>query len=528
MSGFEVLGAVAAAGQFIEQGFKIAGVVKSIHGAFDDGPTEIQRRLDRLQSLMGLSKRIKETECLQTAEAAEILKRCEAAATDLRARLEALDFQSQDSLGKKTWRAVCSLMEEEEILKAFDTLDQEQNLLSLHIAALNSDAGQKMNEAMQNGLSSIEGQLKNIAETSDTSSDSAKCLKALFVTNPSEDRAGLKTAKGDVLPGTCDWILGNEKFLKWKSSKNGLVWISGGPGMGKTMASVFLTEYLERDLKGTSDIATYFFCDFKDDRRNSSVSVLRGLIFQLLQSDEQLIRHIVPTYRIRGEQLFQERSFETLWEILLKMMGTSRVSCVLDGLDELLLPSLETLLSKLSAVSGPEAQFRVLVVSREHPKCLKSSLGQFPRIRLDPDAKDEVSAGLEQYISTRVAELASSEEYSATLSDHIKKTLAERSDGTYLWVSFVVKDLRSVEAADVEKRLGELPRGLDAYYARMLDQVAESQRIMVCDILRWCTFAARPLEPHELVAALGIEATNSMTEDEILRSKLAYCGHFCV
>lgn len=362
---------------------------------------------------------------------------------------------------------------------------------------------------------------------------SKKCLQDLFITDPTIDRAKLITSKGEIVSGTCDWITQKEEFINWITSDGGLLWISGGPGLGKTMLSIYLTEYLSsyfRPLEdGKSHYSTYFFCDAKDNTRNSSVAIVRGLLFQLLQQNRDLIGHIFPTYEAQKEQIFQQSSFETIWSIFLNMtnaIGDSHVSCILDGLDECEPASLQDLLKKLNKITSTSPKLKVIVLGREYPSYLGVSLGQFLRIRLDPDAKSQVSDGLDLYISARVAELSKSKQYPDELTKHVKKTLKEKSAGTYLWVSFVVRDLQNVEVFEVEESLDQLPEGLHPLYERILEQVSLAHRSPTLDILRWCTFAFRPLTLRELASALEIQPTSLLDSEAVLRGKLTYCGHF--
>lgn len=362
---------------------------------------------------------------------------------------------------------------------------------------------------------------------------SKQCLEDLFITDPVIDRARLITSKGEIVNGTCDWITQKEEFINWITSDSGLLWISGGPGLGKTMLSIYLTEYLSsyfRSLEnGKRHFSTYFFCDAKDNTRNNSVAIIRGLIFQLLQQKRDLIKHILPTYAIQSKRLFQQNSFETIWNIFLEMthdVKDSRLTCILDGLDECEPESLQDLLNKLNKVTSTSPNLKTIILSREYPSCLRDSLNRFPRIRLDPDAQSEVNDGLDLYISARVAELSESKKYPAELTDFVKMTLKKKSEGTYLWVSFVIKDLRKVEVSEVEESLDQLPQGLYPLYERILEQVDSVHRSLTLDILRWCMFAVRPLTISELASALKIKPTDFLDREAVFRGKLTYCGHF--
>src|SRR5271156_2281700 len=104
------------------------------------------------------------------------------------------------------------------------------------------------------------------------------CRAELFLTDPLDDRAELITAKGQRVPGTCQWITTNKTYASWLASRSQLLWLSGGPGKGKTMLSIFLTEELEKIAAQSQDaILAYFFCDNRNNTRNTAVAILRGL-----------------------------------------------------------------------------------------------------------------------------------------------------------------------------------------------------------------------------------------------------------
>ena len=84
---------------------------------------------------------------------------------------------------------------------------------------------------------------------------------ALFLTDPIVDRETLRTEKGQRTEGTCEWIRGNTAYKSWLAGETPRLWISGGPGKGKTMLSMFLTEELEaytQETEGTSLL--FYFC----------------------------------------------------------------------------------------------------------------------------------------------------------------------------------------------------------------------------------------------------------------------------
>ncbi|MCP6127605.1 hypothetical protein NL458_26390, partial [Klebsiella pneumoniae] len=72
------------------------------------------------------------------------------------------------------------------------------------------------------------------------------------------------------------------------------------------------------------------------------------------------------------------------------------------------------------------------------------------------------------YITSRVAQLAKRKAISKSLVNHIEEKFREKSEDTFLWVSFMANDLEKEAVSDIEKALQTLPRGLDEIYERIL------------------------------------------------------------
>ncbi|KAL8797765.1 MAG: hypothetical protein Q9195_000117 [Heterodermia aff. obscurata] len=133
------------------------------------------------------------------------------------------------------------------------------------------------------------------------------CCSILRVTNVEKDRNDLKRSKGSRVPGTFEWITSNESYQNWQNSGPDTLWVSAGPGRGKTMLSLYILEDLERSFTASAiplDLAHpeqldkkvelyYFFCSSQDGSRRGAVAVLRNLIYQIIVKHDDLTKYVL-------------------------------------------------------------------------------------------------------------------------------------------------------------------------------------------------------------------------------------------
>ncbi|RYP70906.1 hypothetical protein DL771_005156 [Monosporascus sp. 5C6A] len=158
-----------------------------------------------------------------------------------------------------------------------------------------------------------------------------ECRNALDpCVDPNVDREKLISTKGMRVAGTCEWIRENEAYKSWLYGDVRLLWISGGPGKGKTMLSIFVTEELEEITQSMEDARLlFYFCSHQDEKRNTAVAVLRGLVHQIVEERPKLIK------------LAQDDDL-------------SKMFCVLDGLDECDKDTLSVLVPKIVDLFSPK------------------------------------------------------------------------------------------------------------------------------------------------------------------------------
>ncbi|KAL7914164.1 natch and ankyrin domain protein [Trichoderma velutinum] len=379
-------------------------------------------------------------------------------------------------------------------------------------------------------LSFIPTAVKATPLATNTYVEAAPVLDALLLTRPEVDRKSLIALKGRRVDGTCEWLIQHPSYQGWLADSNQpLLWISGGPGKGKTMLSIYITEVLQPTVDVGEDVLLYYFCSNRDKNRNTALTIVRGIIHQWISRHPHLAQYVKNSFEGTETTKYTVSSFVSLWRVfltLLRQSGSSQVVCVLDGLDECEKESLGQLLDAIgnylsNSQEKERPRLKLILLSRPQPAILERTLGQYEQIKLDASGT-EVSRDIETYIFAKVAELAYEQSLSKEKVTKIQQALLAGADGTFLWVGFVANELQGRSWDQMNEILHRVPKGLGGVYQRLLQQIEDKDALV--PILQWVVLAARPLTLDELTAATGIKASGNFSATEVIRNRLRLCG----
>lgn len=345
--------------------------------------------------------------------------------------------------------------------------------------------------------------------------DLEKCLQGMRVKNPHDILSDIQSLKGKRVGNTCEWILRREEFSAWCIGNHSqLLRLTGPPGIGKTMMSTFLIEFLKGKVERSDDqVLAFFFCDDKIQDRKMPTAIIRSLVWQLLLQKKELFEHMRPDYEKHREgrifiDLFDD--FTTLWRIFQEMLKddcAGDVFIVIDAFDECDQSTRKHFLSALSELfqlpvkSSNKVKF--LITSRQKISDIEYELHGAGKI-LELDS-GEVNTDLFEYIDFKVAELAMRKDYSSTLKYDVAKALKSRAGGTFLWVSLMLSELKNTPSYDVPAKLNTLPEGLEETYIRILDEnIPRQRREEARFLLLSMAIAKRPLKKKEIATSFAL------------------------
>lgn len=321
--------------------------------------------------------------------------------------------------------------------------------------------------------------------------------------------------------GTGNWFFEGEAFKEWLRKDNAFLWLHAIPGAGKTVLVSSTIEFLKEQVKREDFGLAYFYCDYKEMRKQQPSKLLCTLLSQLARQRKSVFQRLqtfvqdrckenpalVPTHdELRG-------NFPTFLEGAFK-----QVILVVDAIDEstqrnCMIGDLKTFQKKCPFI-------KVLVSSREELD-ITHAFKTFPQVKINQsDVADDIESFVKAEVTARIREkdlTIRRKELQQTICDQLVK----RSEGMFQWVKCQIQVLCSLGTDKaILKALEQMPEDLAGTYARILqrlehdsDNVARYQKL-----LRWLVKSTRSLTLDELAECIGIdleEENESMDFDAV-------------
>ncbi|KAF7556997.1 hypothetical protein G7Z17_g998 [Cylindrodendrum hubeiense] len=324
--------------------------------------------------------------------------------------------------------------------------------------------------------------------------------------------------------GTCEWLFGDKKFREWRDKdSSSLLWVSAGPGCGKSVLSRALVDERRLSTNITSTICYFFFKD-GDERRNRSNHALCAILHQVFSQDTSGNLIEAALRRERFHRL--PENFSELWRILMECTLSpdfGETVCILDALDECdkesrgqLINALRDFYCKQNGRSNSASKLKFLVTSRPYDD-LEAYFGKFGTttyLRFDGDEKsDEIRNEINLVIDHRMDEVA------GNFADADRRTISERlknmKNRTYLWLYLIFNTIEENlslyrKRSSIERLLSDIPSQVSEAYEKILSR---SQDQALSEMLLEIILAAkRPLTLEEANVALTLASQEERPE----------------
>ena len=351
--------------------------------------------------------------------------------------------------------------------------------------------------------------------------------------------------------GTCEWFLQSVEFQEWNNAKQScLLWLSAGPGCGKSVLSKCLVD--ENMISGnlSTSLVCYFF--FKDGQigQMTAANAMSAITHQVLSrySDAALMAHSLERFRKHGDKLAE--MFSELWPNLLQSAKNplpGEIVCILDALDECqpderqqLLNAIIEFYSQIGFENNADIRLKFLITSRQDLS-IENRLAKLNKsvslVHFNADREfNNISQDIDRFIEDQIPLVAHrlDEPSQARIIAHLKGM----EHRTYLWLHLTFKEIEeSAVAGTTEKQLKKfistLPKSVDEAYENILNKSKEpglARKFLQCIIV-----AREALTVKDLNVALGVwhDCTSYSTldlepGDSFISTLKQICGHFVI
>jgi tetratricopeptide (TPR) repeat protein len=304
-----------------------------------------------------------------------------------------------------------------------------------------------------------------------------------------------------------EWLLPHEVFQAWLQFQHRAIWICGSPGSGKTVLSTCIIDTVKDLIENKpQQVLAFFFCDKSDQHGQSAITILAGLIGQVLSQLDEIPNHVHTAHNIAVRYGRSKISASDQPTAILKDLALSldKLYIIVDGLDEL--KDAPTVINTIKDLINSAAMIQVVFLSRRI-SAISSQLSTFPTIELTPDL---VSSDINNYISRELAELPIGD---PELQNQVFQRLSQNANGMFLWASLMIQTLKSATSPyEIVEVLSDLPIGLDTIYSAILNKLAKElprRQALAKRVLLLICCSARPLHWKELESILAFEKSHA-------------------
>ena len=282
--------------------------------------------------------------------------------------------------------------------------------------------------------------------------------------------------------GTCEWICSTPNYKDWQENaqKSSLLWISGGPGCGKT----FLSNFLAKKLNENSGLVCKY--SFTGDK-STPLDFLRSMLTQALAGDNhELCRYVIDNWDSTEWNL----SWDSLWSFWAKTcegLKAGQIFWVIDALDECDDPAMRSdllkrtisLLQKLNRVTDNRLCFRVLLTSRpevwrELPPSAEQETAVLARIILENESA--IEDDIRSFIRNEVQMLAKESMIHKKDIEKLQTLLCKGAGRTFIWPQLTLQAIRNdpepYNEATWDLVLQSIPSDLEGIYEKLLFQLS--------------------------------------------------------
>lgn len=287
--------------------------------------------------------------------------------------------------------------------------------------------------------------------------------------------------------GSYQWIFDHgPKFIDWLKSNEGIYWISGKAGSGKSTTMKYICQHhlMQRYIgpsRGQVVLIKFFFHDRGSNLQKSFSGFLRALLHQILHSFQALrslaVQAAEEPDQNPGRYWSEARLKEVLKSVIKQRLVYGRVYVFADGLDEFdgNDAAIGDFFKDITFYEEGQGLFlKACVASRPH-NAFQDAFGDGPGMQIHQWTEQDI----QRYVKDRFYTSARFKKLTLEMQQDLINNVVVRASGVFLWVKLVLNILmQGLEDGDkteeLQEKLDALPNDLDRLYLRMLQRVNDT------------------------------------------------------
>ena len=356
-------------------------------------------------------------------------------------------------------------------------------------------------EELSNNISSLANEVR-------LSASDQMLLNSLRFDYMAQRQAAVDTAHKK----TFGWVLDPSspgKFDDWLRFQDGIYWVMGKAGSGKSTLMKFLLNHKKtaESLRSWAEpkrlvTASFFFWNAGPSIQKSQEGLFRSLLYEILSQCPELTRTICSSKAKTFHPFVGNHepwTRQELWHAIAQLKdqcgARARFCFFIDGLDEYdgepdhIVSVLESLRDwpdvKLCVSSRPYNEFRDTFGQPADPQLALEDLTR-------EDIKLYIQSTLEENLRFKALKARDDR------SQDLIKDIVEKAQGVFLWVILVVRSLltglrNADRVCDLQKRLRDFPETLEKFFSHMIASIEPVYREQTAQAFKYALEAVEPL-----------------------------------
>lgn len=298
-------------------------------------------------------------------------------------------------------------------------------------------------------------------------------------------------------------------FMGWTSSNNGVFWVSGRAGSGKSTLMKFLsvddrTMEAFKIWAGDRKLITasyYFWSQAQDPLQKSLHGLLRTLLYDIINCCGDYAELLFPDRFVVDRVWTEFPSSHDLKRAFKRLINIDKppacVALMIDGLDEFEAPEEEHFELAKTLKDAAKVDHLKLLVSSRPETAFETTFINCQKIRLHELTRADRTVYVTDHLyqHQRFNFLVEQSRDGYFQKQTLVKYIVEESEGIFLWLRLVVAALMEelntcATLTELQAISYEFPRGLEELYRHMFRRIPQGRRIKGLQLIQLVRCAA--------------------------------------